>query len=82
MAEVIHHTGHDDMSNGSGAMLGVILAILLIIAVLVGSWWLFFRADPVEVVPETRVQPETNEVAPDTDIQQNFELENETTTSP
>lgn len=81
MAEVIHHTGHDDMSGGSGAMLGVTLAILLILAVLIGSWWLFFRADPVEVVPETRMmQPQTNEVAPDTNI--NIDMGNEATTAP
>lgn len=80
MAEVIHHTGHDDMSGGSGAMLGVALAILLILAVLIGGWWLFFTADPVEVVPESRVQPQTNEVAPDTNI--NIDMGDEATTAP
>lgn len=63
MAEIIHT--HDDMdSRGSGAALGVILGILLVLALLVGGWWLFFRQPAVVPVPQTETNIQQNTPPP------------------
>ncbi|MHB8762124.1 MAG: hypothetical protein ACYC6J_07045 [Coriobacteriia bacterium] len=66
----IHHD--DDVGRGFNSTLGVILAILLVLAILVGGWWLFFR-EPVDVVPDSPT------------IEQDIDIENggeETTPGP
>lgn len=70
MAEYIRHDD-DDVGRGFNSALGVILAVLLILALLVGGWWLFFRG-PVDTTPD-------NTTIEDTDI--NIQ-DSEDTTSP
>lgn len=70
MADYIHHD-HDDAGRGFNSALGVILAVLLVLALLVGGWWLFFRT-PVDTTPD-------NTTIEDTDI--NIE-DSEDATSP
>lgn len=71
MAEVIHHyTDDTDRATGSGAALGIVLGVLLVLALLVGGYWLFFRAPAATpTAPSTTIieQPE-QAPAPQTDI--------------
>lgn len=53
MAHVVHDD--DPVGRGFGSTLGVILAVLLVLALLVGGWWLFFR-EPVDVTPDTTIE--------------------------
>lgn len=68
MADYIHHD--DDVARGANSALGIILAVLLVLALIVGAWWLFFRGDVDDDQPT---------------INQDIELEEdsgETTTGP
>ena len=47
----------DPVSRGFGSTIGVILAIVLVLALLIGGWWLFFR-EPVDVTPDTNINIE------------------------
>lgn len=72
VAEYIHHDD-DPAGRGFNSALGVILAILLVLALLVGGWWLFFRGPVDTTRDETTIE--------DTDI--NIEdSESQDTTSP
>jgi uncharacterized protein (DUF58 family) len=53
MATVIRDD--DNVSTGMGATLGVILAILLVLALLVGGWFLFFR-QPADTGSDTNIE--------------------------
>lgn len=85
MADVIYRDRRDVDSGSSGA-LGVIIGILLVLVLLFGAWWLFFRAAPVDQ-PDTTIieQPENDVEAPDTNIvvpEDGGSEGGETTTSP
>ena len=56
MAQVVHDD-EDAVSRGFGSTIGVILAIVLVLALLIGGWWLFFR-EPVDVTPDTNINIE------------------------
>lgn len=56
MAYVVHDD-EDAVSRGFGSTLGVILAVVLVLALLIGGWWLFFR-EPVDVTPDTNINIE------------------------
>lgn len=47
--------GDDAVGRGLGSTLGVVLAILLVLAVLVGGWWLFVR-EPVDAGSDTTIE--------------------------
>lgn len=66
MAERIRHD-HDP--GGSNAALGVIIGILLVLVLLVGGWWLFFRG-PVAETPDTTIIEQ-----PDVEIEQEQQQE-------
>lgn len=57
MADVIHTDG----DSSATSMLGVVLAVILVLVLLVGAWWLFVR-QPVDAGGDTTIieQPETN----------------------
>jgi hypothetical protein len=63
MADIHHDADYHEGPN----TLGIILAVLLILALIIGGWWLFFRG-PVDAEPDN------------TNIELNQELE--TTSSP
>ena len=57
MADVIHTDG----DSSATSMLGVVLAVILVLVLLVGAWWLFVR-QPVDTGGDTTIieQPDTN----------------------
>lgn len=51
----------EPVDGGSNAALGVIVGVLLVLVLLFGAWWLFFRG-PVVDQPDTTIieQPDVN----------------------
>ncbi|MDZ4179006.1 MAG: hypothetical protein U1E29_07220 [Coriobacteriia bacterium] len=49
---------HTDGDSSANSMLGVILAVILVLVLLIGAWWLFVR----QPVGDTTIieQPDTN----------------------
>lgn len=87
MADVIYHRDPD--ASGSGAALGVILGILLVLVLLFGAWWLFFRQPVVvdqpntTIIEEQPVQPDVNVTpAPENDTNINVNPGGETSPTP
>ena len=50
MADVIHTDG----DSSATSMLGVVLAVILVLVLLAGAWWLFIR-QPVDTNPDTTI---------------------------
>lgn len=53
MADVIHTRETD--TGGSGVALGIVLGVVLVLVLLVGAWWLFFRQPAVVTPPNTTI---------------------------
>lgn len=63
MAEIIHDD--DDVGRGFNSALGVILAVILILALLIGGWWLFFRGPVDDTRDETEIEQDIDIESPD-----------------
>ena len=57
MADIIQTDG----DSSANSMLGVVLAVILVLVLLFGAWWLFMRT-PVDTGSDTTIieQPDTN----------------------
>ena len=68
MADVVHT---DTDTSGSSAALGIILGILLVLALLVGAYFLFFRGPAATQPSNTIIEEQQQPAQPDTNIEQN-----------
>lgn len=60
-----YHHDDDSVSRGFGSTIGVILAIVLVLVLLVGGWWLLTR-EPVDEGTDINIeQPDTDIEVPD-----------------
>lgn len=60
-----YHHDDDPVGRGFGSTLGVILAIVLVLVLLVGGWWLLTR-EPADTDTDINIeQPETDIEAPE-----------------
>lgn len=67
MADVIYRDRRD-VDSGSNAALGVVIGILLVLVLLFGAWWLFFRSAPADQPDTTIIEQPDKQESPDTNI--------------